>query len=401
MQQGIARYLVAAGLVRLADEGLRVLLLLLAIERLDSTAAGGLLVACFLIPHVIAAPTTGVLADRAINRSRFQAIALLGFGGSLAAVGALAGHVPLLVLVVIALAGGCLGPLVTGGMTSLLGLMTPPDDRERLYGLDVLTYNAAGIVGPAGSVFLAQILGPAPATIALGLSAAVGALLVQALPIPVGETEVRKPLTSRDVLSIDAIVLMMTNRRLRAATIGSSIGAAGFAAIPLATVLLAEEANRPVLTSLLIGATSVGGILGSMAYAWRPIGTGNPTRTVAIALAAIALPLGVALLGSENDLVLVGLFGLAGLPTGPLASSVFVVRDRESPDALQTQVFTFGAGLKMSCSALGALVAGVSTSAGVAGIIAGIVAVHLLAATVTIASMQRDRTSFRRPPQGG
>lgn len=267
MQPGIPRYLAAAFTARLADDGSRVLLLLLAIDRLESAAIGGLLVACFLLPHVLAAPTTGVLADRSPNRSRFQAIALLGFGASLAAVGALAGHVPLVVVVAVALAGGCLGPLVTGGMTSLLGLMAPPEDRDRLYGLDVLTYNAAGIAGPAGAALLADLVSPAGATIVLGTCAMLGAVLTVSLSLPAHDDSEHPPLSLRRLVSVDAVRHMIANRSLRAATIGSSMGAAGFAAIPLATVLLAEEADRPARTSLLLGVVAAGGLLGSMLYA--------------------------------------------------------------------------------------------------------------------------------------
>jgi MFS family permease len=383
VQPGIPRYLVAAFLARLADDGSRVLLLLLAIDRLESAAIGGVLVACFLLPHVLAAPTTGVLADRAQNRSRFQAIALLGFGASLAAIGTLSGQVPLVVVVLIALAGGCLGPLVTGGMTSLLGLMAPPGARDRLYGLDVLTYNAAGIVGPPGAALLADLMTPAWATVVLGTSAMLGAVLTMSLSLPVRNDAGRPPLSLASLVSVDAVHHMVANRSLRAATIGSSIGAAGFAALPLATVLLAEAADRPTRTSLLLGAVAIGGLLGSMMYAWRPIGSSHPTRTAAASLLGIAASLVGSLAFLDHDVALVCLFALTGCWTGPLASSVFVVRDHESPDHLQTQVFTLGAGLKMSCAALGSFAAGLAASVGAAGLIAAIVAMHVVAAGLT------------------
>src|SRR5215212_6715543 len=60
----LSRYLVAAVFVRLADEGARVALVLLALDRLGNAGAGGVLVAALLIPHVVAAPGVGLLADR-------------------------------------------------------------------------------------------------------------------------------------------------------------------------------------------------------------------------------------------------------------------------------------------------------------------------------------------------
>jgi hypothetical protein len=45
---GLQRYLITAVLVRLADEGARIALVLLALERTNSAAVGGLLVAVLL-----------------------------------------------------------------------------------------------------------------------------------------------------------------------------------------------------------------------------------------------------------------------------------------------------------------------------------------------------------------
>ncbi|HEU4907496.1 MAG TPA: hypothetical protein VFT17_01390, partial [Propionibacteriaceae bacterium] len=63
--RGLQRYLITAVLIRLADEGARVALVLLALERTNSAAVGGLLVAVLLVPQVIAAPAIGLLTDRA------------------------------------------------------------------------------------------------------------------------------------------------------------------------------------------------------------------------------------------------------------------------------------------------------------------------------------------------
>ena len=58
------RYL-SAVLARIADEGARVSLVLLALDRIGSAAIGGTMAAALLIPHVVAAPLIGVLVDRA------------------------------------------------------------------------------------------------------------------------------------------------------------------------------------------------------------------------------------------------------------------------------------------------------------------------------------------------
>ena len=98
--RGLQRYLITAVLVRLADEGARVGLVLLALERTKSAAVGGLLVAVLLVPQVVAAPAIGLLTDRARQPRWVLTISVAGFAASLAAVAFLLGRVPLPVVVV-------------------------------------------------------------------------------------------------------------------------------------------------------------------------------------------------------------------------------------------------------------------------------------------------------------
>ncbi len=71
-------------LVRLADAGVRVALVLLALARTSSPAFGGELVAALIVADVVAAPAIGALADRVRHRRAFQAVCLAGFGTSIA-----------------------------------------------------------------------------------------------------------------------------------------------------------------------------------------------------------------------------------------------------------------------------------------------------------------------------
>ena len=71
--------------MRVADEGARVALVLLALQRTGSAAVGGALVAALLVPHVVAAPAVGWLTDRARRPHALIAAAALGFAASLAA----------------------------------------------------------------------------------------------------------------------------------------------------------------------------------------------------------------------------------------------------------------------------------------------------------------------------
>ncbi len=116
----LGRYLAGALPARIADEGARVSLVLLALQERSSAALGGAMIAALLIPHVVAAPLVGVLVDRARRPGWVLASAVLLFAGSLLSTALLLGHAPLWLVFVLLLLGGCCGPAITGGLTSQL-----------------------------------------------------------------------------------------------------------------------------------------------------------------------------------------------------------------------------------------------------------------------------------------
>jgi MFS family permease len=113
--QNLRRYLAAAVLVRVADEGGRVALLLLALQRTGSAALGAVLVAALLVPHVAAAPAVGLLTDRTPRPRWVLGAAAVGFAAALAAAAVGLGRLPVSATLAILLVGGCCGPALTGG----------------------------------------------------------------------------------------------------------------------------------------------------------------------------------------------------------------------------------------------------------------------------------------------
>lgn len=99
--KGFQRYLITAVLIRLADEGARVALVLLALERTNSAAVGVLLVAVLLVPQVVAAPAIGLLTDRASQPRWVLTLSVAGFAASMATVAFLLGRVQLPVVVLL------------------------------------------------------------------------------------------------------------------------------------------------------------------------------------------------------------------------------------------------------------------------------------------------------------
>src|SRR5690349_5177586 len=71
------------------------------------------------------------------------------------------GRVPVVLVAVLAAAAGACGPLLTGGLSSRLAALAPPQEKaqRRAQGLDALSYGIGGTAGPAAVAALASITG--------------------------------------------------------------------------------------------------------------------------------------------------------------------------------------------------------------------------------------------------
>lgn len=351
----LTHYAAAAVLVRLADEGARVVLTLLALQRTGSAAVGGVLVAALLVPHVVAAPLVGALADRARRPRLVVAAAGCGFAAALAATATGLGRLPLTVLVGVLLAGGCCGPALTGALTSQLPGLVPAQRLPRAFGLDSLTYNGAGIVGPAAGAAIAAASSPAGATYALAGSAGLGAALAAVLPVPVRAHQQRA--TRRIGYLLGGTKLLVRDRVLATVTAATSIGQLGMGALPVIAVLIATQHHSAAAAGWLLTAVATGGLFGSLAWTWRP---GRPERAstvVMLGLVGVGLPLGAAAFSSSLPLTAT-FFALAGFSNGPLFGALLVTRNDHAPTNLRSQIFTLGAGAKITATAAGAALGG-------------------------------------------
>jgi Major Facilitator Superfamily len=347
------RYLTAAVLARIADEGARVSLVLLALERTGSAAIGGTLVAALLIPHVVAAPLVGVLVDRTRRPQWVLASAMLIFAGSLFSVSALLGRAPLWLIYVLLIAGGCCGPALTGGLTSQLPALVGKDKTPRAFGLDSLVYNVASMVGPAVAGITAATANPTAALSVLAASAAVGALGVASLPFP---TRMYTPGLTRPGLLSGAREIVQ-QPTLRTLTLTTSLGQIGPGGLAVVAAVLATSQHRPAGRGLLLTAVAAGAFIGSLLWTWRPIAVHHAPLVTAISMIGIGMPIAIAAIIPTLEATAV-LFGLSGVFIGPFGSALFLSRTQYAAPALRTQVFTIGAGLKVTASALGAALIG-------------------------------------------
>ena len=353
----LAHYLAAALLARTADEGARVALVLLALDRADSAAVGGTLVATLLIPHVVAAPLVGALVDRSRRPAAVLAGAITVFAGALAAPVALLGHAPLWQTYLVLVLAGCCGPAVTGGLTSRLGELAGPGHEARAFALDSLFYNVAGMAGPAAVGLVAAAAGPSTAILALAITAGLGALGVASLHLPTSDTVAARTRTAGLFHGTRAVA---RDPALRVLTLATSFGQLGLGGLAVVATTLAAAAHEPTRAGLLLGVIAAGAFVGSLLWAWRPMPASRAPVVTVWAMVAVGAPL--ALAAAVHSLPLTAaLFALSGLFTGPFAAALFLARNQLATETTRTQVFTIGAGLKVAASAIGAGLLGLAS----------------------------------------
>ncbi|WP_432051203.1 MFS transporter [Streptomyces xiamenensis] len=370
----MSRYLTTAFLARLAEEGMAVALALLALHRTGSAAQGAFVLTAWMVPHVLAAPLVGALP------ARWYGAALGIFATAIAALAATVGHAPLPLTAAIAVAGGSCGPVVAGGLSSLVAGLAPAGrDRTRAYGLDATVYNAASVAAPAAVGVLAALTGPARAMLALAASAATAALLTAAMPRPPAPT--RPPSRAGVTAAVTAgTTALWRVPQLRAVTTATSLAFLGVGGLTTTTVLLAEERAFPGGGSLLMTVFALGALAGALATARlrRPV---PPARLVTVALAGTGVALGAAALAPSPVLCL-PLYALAGLCDGPLLSATLRIRADHAPDHLRAQVFTLGAGLKITAAACGAALVGLLAALPAALLLMWAALLHVAAAAL-------------------
>jgi MFS family permease len=385
---GLIRLLVAATLARAADAAAAVVIVLAAVERLGGPAQGALALAALMIPHVVAGPLVGMLTDRARRPRLVRAGFVAVFGLSLGAVPLLLGRAPLPAVLALAALAGCCGPMILGGLSSRVDDVTPPARRPHAHGLDAATYNVAEILGPAAGALVSTALG---ADVAASVLAAAG-LGAAAVLLSVGGAHSSHDRDSRLVDDLRAgLRRVVASPPLRAVTAATCLASFGIGALTPTAVLLGIRAGHPAGGGLLITVFGAGALAGSLLVARYPVRRWPAHRVVVTCLVGCGLALGaIAALPGWWPLT-VGLFALAGLFDGPLLAAVLQVRSAESPPHLRTQVFTLGAGLKVSAAALGAAAFTLVVGAPAALVVGLLATTQLLAALLGVLLTQTAR----------
>ncbi|GAA1682407.1 MFS transporter [Nonomuraea maheshkhaliensis] len=392
-------------------------LLVMGLAVTGSPVPASLLLAGLTVSGAAGGPLLGVLLDRSARPGRLLASCLLGYAAGLLLILALLGRVPDAVVVGPAVVTGLLGPALTGGWTAQLPLVAGQGRLGRATALDSMSYNVAGLAGPA-------LVGAVAAAGGGGAAVLVSAaLLIAALPAAYGlptrsgpvlpegtdhgarvgtgsevrsgtgrsESPARAVRAKAGVVRAEVragVAAIVRNAALRRATIGSMVSCCGLAMLVVSVPVLGERlTGESGHGALLLAVTAAAGLGANAVLAaltrprkparaeasqpWdvaeqagdvaRPSENGPGARFWDVVQAAGTAVLGagmVVLAVSGTFWVAVVGAVVAGLGEGPQLTALFAVRHREAPARLRSQVFTTAASVKITSFALGSALAG-------------------------------------------
>lgn len=386
-----AVYLAGAIPVRLVTNGAGVALALAAATRLDSVAVGGVLIAVLNAPSVVAAPVIGALTDAVASPKRFMLGASVVMAAALALT-AFLGEVPLPLVIVALLAAGCVVPVFIGGLSAWVD-EAMPGDHARGFAVDALSYNLAGIAGPAIVAGMSALLSATGALLALAAVMLVGGALLQLLPIAARGGAADPRSLARGVAR--ATRHLVTHGPLARVVLAGAVVQIGGGAMPVVAVLiavhrgLAESAGGLLLTAFAIGGVT-GALLVAVPAITRRVAAVSPRRMMAGSFAATGVLTLLAAASPSFALTAVAL-ALSGLPDATGVAAMLRLRQEESPPDVRAQVFVVAAGTRAVTAAIGAAVAGAIAGLDPALLLALIAVPWLSAAPILLLHLRRPR----------
>ncbi|RKR13781.1 MFS transporter [Arthrobacter oryzae] len=348
----LARYVFAATLVRSADGGAVVAIVLLAHAIGLPGWLAGLMGASITAPHLL-----GPFIARRLDTARDGRKVI---AGSAVLHGVLLGAAALLLPIawpiwpaLLLFASGIFGPMLTGGISSRLPSIAGPEQRSqrRAQSWDVASYGLSGTLGPAAVAWIAAASDALTATLVLAGAAVVGAGAVLALPR-------QKPLDKAvDVPSPGRTLNLIWKRGPLRRTLGLTVTVAfSVAALPIYAVATAPTFGGASAAGTLVAAYGIGNLLGSAALMLRPLRRdADPLMSSLAALVAATLIL--VMLTPTLPTALVA-FCLAGIANALFFAATLAARSEYAPIEARGQVFIWVGALKIAAGSAGTAVAG-------------------------------------------
>jgi MFS family permease len=373
-------YLTTATMSRSATEAAGPALLVVSIATIGNATTGSYIVASLTASAAIGGPVVGALIDRARSPRRGFALAMAVMAAGLAAIALTIGHVPVPLVMGLAVVAGLGYPALTGAWSAQLPRLVPAERLQKAYASDAATYSVAAVVAPPLATALVALSATAPLWVPVVLLVACIALL-RVVPLADRDDVEHRATLSQDLKEgLGAIVGLAGLRRTAIIT---TVGFAGQAAIFVAAPILAQSVGGSLgFTGVILGVFAIGGVTTAAWFARRPVQ--RPDRAIIVSTGLSALALVAVGLAPTPGLLLVAAF-LMGATEPPLVSAMFQVRVRESPPRVQAQVFTTSASLRMTAFAVATATCGWLLGWGVGAVIAFGVALHVVSLVLGIA----------------
>ena len=385
----LGRYVVAATLVRSADGGAVIAIVLLAHASGLPGWTAGLLGASITAPHLL-----GPFIARRLDTAKDGRL-VIAF--SAAVHGVLLGAGALLMPITWALwpavllfISGIFGPMLTGGISSRLPSIAGPAQRSqrRAQSWDVASYGISGTLGPAAVAWIAAASNPSTATLVLAAAAVLGAAAVLALP-----RQDPPDLTTHVPSPGQTLNHMWRHGPLRR-TVGLTIAVAfSVAALPIYAVAIGSTRGGAATAGLLVAAYGVGNLLGSAGLMIRPL-RGDADRLMSSLAVLVAGTLVLVVLAPALGVVLAA-FILAGGANALFFAATLAARSEYAPVQSRAQVFIWVGALKIASGSAGTAVAGTITGLASWAPIVLAIALTVLAAAVSIIGRTRSRSSYQ------
>lgn len=375
-RHGLASYLTGAAASRAGDEMSGPALLLLGLAVTHSAAVGSALLSAATISAAIGGPVFGVLLDRMRRPGRLLATAIAAYLTGPLLILAILGHVPLPVVLLIAVTAGLFGPALAGGWTSQLPQVTTAGALPRATTLDAMTFNFASVVGPVLAGLVATLFGAA-ASVAASVVLIAFALpfALRLPPQQIAAGPARKSVFGDLRAGFSAILRI---RPLARATLTSTLSIAGEGMV---------VACSPILGLRTFGSQNTGVYLlsvfavASLAANTLLVRRRNSMSRDSLILHSTLLMAGAFLLAIfTSPALLVIAMVISGAGASLELTALFTVRHREAPAHLRGQIFTTGASVKISAYALGVGIAGGLISWSLPGTLTAAAALELAAA---------------------
>jgi MFS family permease len=344
-------------LVRSADGGAVVAIILLAHANGAAGWLTGVLGACITAPHLL-----GPFVARRLDTARDGRILITGsavlHGTLLAGAALLLPITPAVVPGALLVASGLFGPMLTGGISSRLPSIAGPSrhSQRRAQGWDVASYGISGTLGPAAVAWIATAADPQLAALALAATAVLGAGTVMLLPY-------RAPAARPgDVPSPSRTLALMVRSGPLRRTLGLTVVVAfAVAALPIHAVAVAPRLGATAAAGgTLVAAYGVGNLIGSALVMIRPARSDADPLMSRLAV-VVAGGLALVLLAPSFPLALLA-FSLAGVLNACFFAATLAGRSEFAPREARGQVFIWVGALKIAAGSAGTAAAGATVT---------------------------------------